>query len=176
MKMKATASTKANDLPCCQTSLTIPNYRQGMINWNFRGPIVKWMPGEIVCVQYILAVGGSMWTSSIGGPRRLDVLQLWFLFGRGLERIGMATSKRSHPTTKENPLSSSVEWSCIWLVCPTLAQEHASKLQLQKNWILQQVWQWDGSSLSEAIQQSLSTVPFYSLRSSRCYQPNCRLN
>ena len=80
---------------------------------DFRDPVVKGMPGEIVCGRYILAIGGNMWTSSIGGPRRLDVLQLRFVIGRVLERIGMAACRRSHPTTEENPVSSSVEWSVI---------------------------------------------------------------
>ena len=80
-------------------------YRQGMINWDFRGPVVKWMPGEIVCVRYILAVGGNMWTSFIWGPRRLKVLELRFVIGRGLKKLPW--SPENGPT-EDNPVSSSV--------------------------------------------------------------------
>ena len=97
------------------------------------------MPRKTVCIRYVVDVGGNMWTSSIEGPQRQEVRQLRFVIGRGLEEIGMAACKWSHTTTKGNPLSSSVEWSCTSLVCPTLAQAHASKLQIQNNWIHQQV-------------------------------------
>ena len=82
-----------------------PNYRQGMINWDFRGPVVKWMPGEIVCVWYILAVGGNMWTSSIAGPRRLDVLQLRFVIRRGLKELSWPPA---NGPIEDNPVPSSV--------------------------------------------------------------------
>ena len=90
------------------------------------------MPGQTVCVRYVVAVGGNMWTSSIGGPQRQEVLQLRFVIGRGLEGIGMAACKRSHCSPEENLVSSSVEWSRISLACPILAQEHASNFSIRR--------------------------------------------
>ena len=46
-----------------------------------------------------------MWTSSIAGPRRLDVLQLRFAIGRGLKKLSW--SPENGPT-EDNPVSSSV--------------------------------------------------------------------
>ena len=108
-----------------------PNYRQGMINWDFRGPVVKWMPGEIVCVWYILAVGGNMWTSSIAGPWRLDVLQLRFAIGRGLKKLSWPPA---NGPTEDNPVSSSVgvelDLTCMSNISPGACLETSASEEL----------------------------------------------
>ena len=90
------------------------------------------MPGETVCVRYVAAVGGNMWTSSIGGPRGARSTTVEVCDWKRMEGIGMAACKRSHCSTEENPVSSSVEWSRISLACPTLAQEHASNFSIRR--------------------------------------------